>query len=313
LIDILILNEMIITKKIILGRIIKGTWKGFIVLGLVCVLAYLFNEYILLHYIEFPTIVPGILGPALAFFIGFNNNQAYDRWWEARKIWGGLVNDSRTWARQIVEYSSTEDAQEDKELLKIKKKTIYRHIAFLYALKDNLRSESRKGYRKYLDAEETSAVEKESNIHNAILSFQSKDLEYIKNRNWIDGFKFIELNKMIVRFCDGMGMSERIKNTVFPTTYTYYTRLFIWLFIISMTFVFSDLVGVWSIFFGILVGYIYIVMHTIGLAILNPFEPVPSGISLDQITRTIEINLLETLKESDIPEPIKSTNGEYIM
>jgi ion channel-forming bestrophin family protein len=304
---------MIITRTIILGRIIKGTWRSFLFLALVCVSAYLFNEYVLHHYIQFPTIVPGVLGPALAFFIGFNNNQAYDRWWEARKIWGGLVNDSRTWARQIVEYTSGEGSESVEEISKIKKRAIYRHIAFLYALKDNLRGERRREYRKYLDAEETNAVEKESNIHNAILSFQSKDLAYMKKSNWIDGFKFIELNKMIIQFCDWMGMSERIKNTVFPTTYTYYTRLFIWLFIISITFVFSDLVGGWSIFFGMLVGYVYIVMHTIGLAILNPFEPVPSGISLDQITRTIEINLLETLGDSDIPEPIKSVRGEYIM
>ena len=304
---------MIISKTIIFGRIVKGTWKSLFFLLLVCVAAYLFNEYILLHYIEFPTIVPAILGPALAFFIGFNNNQAYDRWWEARKIWGGLVNDSRTWARQLVQYASESDAELSNELNRVKKRAIYRHIAFLYALKDNLRGESKKDYRKYLSAEEINTVEQESNIHNAILSFQSKDLEYMKKSNWIDGFKFIELNKMIVRFCDGMGMSERIKNTVFPTLYSSYTRIFIWLFIISMTFVFSDLVGAWSIFFGVLVGYIYIVMHSIGLAILNPFEPVPSGISLDQITRTIEINLLETLGESDIPKPIKSVRNEYVM
>ncbi|MCK5872931.1 MAG: hypothetical protein KAG26_08895, partial [Methylococcales bacterium] len=116
-----------------------------------------------------------------------------------------------------------------------------------------------------------------------------------------------------VRFCDGMGMSERIKNTVFPTSYTSYTKMFIWFFIVSMTFVFSDLVGAWSIFFGAFVGYIYIVMHTIGLAILNPFEPTPAGVPIDQITRTIEINLLETLGEPDIPAPVENVNGEYVL
>ena len=304
---------MIIRKTIILSRIIKGTWKSLLLLVLICVSAYLFNEYILLHYIEFPTIVPGILGPALAFFIGFNNNQAYDRWWEARKIWGALVNDSRTWARQLVHYPSVANPEEEEELNEIIKRAIYRHIAFLYALKGNLRGEQNKDYRKYLSREESDAIELESNMHNAILSNQSKDLEYMVKKNWIDGFKFIELNKMLIKFCDEMGMSERIKNTVFPPTYTYYTRLFIWFFIISLTFVFSDLVGVWSIFFGAFVGYIFLVIHTIGLVILNPFEPTPSGISLDQITRTIEINLLETLGDSDIPEPIKNVKNEYIM
>ena len=306
---------MIITKNIRITRIFKGTWRSFIILIFVCVFSFLLNEYVLHHYIELPSIIPAILGPALAFFIGFNNNQAYDRWWEARKIWGALVNDSRTWARQIISYPSVENAviEEKEELNGIQKKTIYRHIAFLYALKDNLRGENKRGYRKYLSQKETETVERESNIHNAILTLQSQELDYINKKGWIDGFRFREFNNMIVSFCNEMGKSERIKNTVFPTTYTFYTRVFIWFLIVSMTFVFSDIVGVWSILFGIFVGYIFLVIHAIGLAILNPFEPTPSGISLDQITRTIEINLLEMLGESNIPEPIKSVKDEYIM
>jgi len=83
---------MIITKNIRITRIIIGTWKTLFFLVIGCVLAYLLNEYILKSYFEFPSIIPAILGPALAFFIGFNNNQAYDRWWEARKIWGAILN-----------------------------------------------------------------------------------------------------------------------------------------------------------------------------------------------------------------------------
>ena len=149
------------------------------------------------------------------------------------------------------------------------------------------------------------------------MNFDTKTLElnlnYLKLKGWIDGFKFIELNKMVISFCDEMGKSERIKNTVFPTTYIYYTRISIWFLIVTITFVFTDLVGPWSILFGVAVGYIFLIIHAIGLAILNPFEPTPAGISLDQITRTIEINLLETLGESKIPDPIKSVNNEYIM
>ena len=304
---------MIITKNIRITRIFKGTWKSFLILIFVCVTSYLLNEYVLHHYIEIPSVIPAILGPAIAFFIGFNNNQAYDRWWEARKIWGALVNDSRTWARQLIHFPSANTSMDEDELSEIKKRAIYRHIAFLYALKDNLRGENKGDYRKYLSQKEIEAVEPESNIHNAILSMQSQDIEYLNKKGWIDGFRFIELNKIVVSFCNEMGKSERIKSTVFPTTYTFYTRVFIWLLIVSMTFVFSDLVGVWSILFGVFVGYVFLVIHTIGLAILNPFEPTPSGISLNQITRTIEINLLEMLGESNIPEPIQSVNNEYVM
>ena len=304
---------MIIAKKLGLNRVMAKTWRTLLFLGLVCVLAYFFNAYVLQRYVEFPSIIPAILAPALAFFIGFNNNQAYDRWWEARKIWGSLVNDSRSWARQLMHYLSGEDSVIKEELDEIKKRTIYRHIAFLYALKEKLRGDESKNYRKYLSEEEVTRVEFESNTHNAILNEQSRDLEYLYKNGVLDGFKFLELNKMIINFCDEMGKSERIKNTVYPVTYIFYTRVFIWVLVIDVTFVVGNLIGPWAIFFGILVGYVFIVTHAIGLAILNPFEPVASGIPLDQITRTIEINLLEALGEKEIPEPVKSINNEYVM
>ncbi len=304
---------MIIAKNIRISKIITGSGINLIILILVCSASYLIDIFILKDYLEVPSIVPGILGPALAFFIGFNNNQAYDRWWEARKIWGALVNDSRSWARQLIYYTSANSAEEINELRKLRRRTIYRHIAFLYALKENLRGSNEKEYKKFLSSKEYELIVTKSNTHNAILNEQSKDLQYMNNRGWIDGFRFVEMNKTITKFCDQMGMSERIKNTVFPSTYVFYTKIFIWFLIISMTFVSADLVDFWSIPIGVFVGYVFLVTHSVGLTILNPFEPTPSGISLDQITRTIEINLLESLGEKEIPQPIQSINNEYIM
>lgn len=110
-----------------------------------------------------------------------------------------------------------------------------------------------------------------------------------------------------------MGKSERIANTVFPTTYNYYTGLFIWIFIVSIILVTAQIVGAWSIVIGTLIGYLFLTSHKIGQSLLNPFEDIPSGIPLDQIARTIEINMLQTLQESDIPKTVESVNGEYIM
>ena len=305
--------KMIITKNIRIDRIIAGTWKNTLLILFVCGVSYLFNELFLSHYFNFPPIVDAILGPALAFFIGFSNNQAYDRWWEARKIWGALVNDSRTWARQIIYYITAPDDQRMDEIRGKQKEAIYRHIAFLYALKDSLRGETKKEYRKYLSTEESDVVERESNIQNAILSLQSKELDDLYKKSWTDGFRFMELNKMLISFSNEMGKSERIKNTVFPPTYGFYTRVFIWILVVSTTIVLADTNGAWSILFGALIGYVFLTTHTIGQALLNPFDPIPTGIALNQITRTIEINLLETLGEPDIPKPIQSVNNEYIM
>ncbi len=71
--------------------------------------------------------------------------------------------------------------------------------------------------------------------------------------------------------------------------------------------------GLWSILIGFLVGTIFAITYSIGLALLNPFDPIISGIPLDQIARTIEINLLESLGETDIPNPLGDVDGKYIM
>lgn len=190
---------------------------------------------------------------------------------------------------------------------------IYRHIAFLYVLKEALRGRKDEQLGKYLTAEEGREIELHHNKQNALLLKQSADLNALYQQGHIDGFKFMEMNQTITSFCNEMGKSERIRNTVFPTTYNYYTKTFIWIFIVSVTVVTSNLIGAWSILFGSLVGYVFLTIHNIGLLLINPFEFIPTGIPLDQITRTIEINLLEMLGEKDVPEPVRTVNDEYIM
>ncbi|WP_373513221.1 bestrophin family protein [Persicitalea sp.] len=304
---------MLISKNVRIGRIISGTGRYAAFDLFICVAAFFISDYVVSRYFAFPAIIPTILGTALAFFVGFNNNQSYDRWWEARKIWGALVNDSRTWARQIIYNTSASDNIPEQELNILRRVAIWRHIAFLYALKKNLRKSVTKEHAKFLSLEEFTDVERAMNVPNAILSHQSELVEDLYKRKAIDGFRFMEMNRMIVNFCDEMGKSERIANTVFPTTYNYYTRAFIWIFTVSTTMVTANAIGYWSILFGTLVGYIFLTTHSVGQALVDPFEPLPTGIPLDQITRTIEINLLEMLGEEDIPEPIQSVDGEYIL
>lgn len=280
---------------------------------LACTVAYLLNEFWLNRYFEFPGFIPTIIGTALAFFIGFNNNQAYDRWWEARKIWGSIVNNSRTWTRQVLFHTQPNANIPPSELSKIQKTLVKRHIAFLYCLKAYLRRSDSQEYHKYLSEKECKEVISQTNVHNAILSNQSKDLERLYQNNSIDGFKFIEFSNTITKFCDDMGRSERIRNTVFPTTYIYYSKVFIWLFVYSATMSIGSAIGIWSVVFGSLIGYIFFTIHAIGQILIDPFEDIPTGIPLDQITRTIEINLLEMLDEESIPAPVESVKGEYVM
>lgn len=304
---------MIITHNIKLSSVISGTWQYSLYIFITCVAAYYVNQYFINELFDFPALIPSIIGTALAFFIGFNNNQAYSRWWEARKIWGAIVNDSRTWARQVMQFIPNDDAGNYEEIRQFKQKFIRRHIAFLYALKERLRETKDQEFKQYLDQEEINTVMQYTNKYNAILSLQTADLNEVYSKKYIDGFRFYALNENLTKFCDHMGKSERIKGTVFPTTYNFYTKIFIWFLIISVTMVLGDLLGKVAILFGFLVGYIFMTIQHMGQALMEPFDQIPTGISLNQITRTIEIDLLETLGETNIPEPVKSINNTYIL
>ncbi|QPH38227.1 bestrophin family protein [Pedobacter endophyticus] len=296
---------MLLIQNIRLSRILINTWRVDLIMIASCTIAYFTREYLIAHHFQVSAIVPTVLGTAIAFFIGFNNNQAYDRWWEARKIWGALVNDSRSFARALINYVDGDNTTSIT--------MIHRHIAFLYSLKASLRGTVDEIYIKYLTDDDLKEVAKHKNMHNAILNIQARDLQKLSKANQVDGFRFIEINEMLVRFSDSMGMSERIKNTIFPTTYSYLTKVFIWLFVVTFTLAISDTAGIAAIFLGWLIGFVFVSTQINGMSLINPFETNSAGVPLNSITRTIEINLLQMLEEENIPEPVKPINEEYIL
>lgn len=304
---------MLITPNIRANRVLCSTWPPFLFSVTICTLSYFLTEHLLHRYFTVPVFMPTVLGTALAFFVGFNNNQAYDRWWEARKIWGALVNDSRTWTRQLLTFPTPSAALPSAELNTLRDRMVHRHIAFLYALKGYLRKAKEDTYSDRLPTGDAARIAGQGNVHNALLTLQSADLATLNNAGAIDGFRFLEMDRTLTAFCDDMGRSERIRNTVFPTTYNYYARLFIWFFIFAVTSAMNDSLGAWSILLGTFLGYVFLMIQNIGQVLLNPFDPIPTGIPLDQITRTIEINLLEMLGEQDVPPPVESVDGEYVL
>jgi ion channel-forming bestrophin family protein len=301
---------MLLKQNLSLYRILKITWQIDLLMIASCTAAYFLDTLVLKNW-HLPATFPALMGTAIAFFIGFSNNEAYSRWWEARTIWGGLVNDSRSWARALMAYSHPADY---KGISQQEEKMIKRHLAFLYALKASLRRKPDGLYEKYLSEEERNQVKGFTNIPNAILDIQARELQLLQDMKYIDGFKFLHLNGVLTNFTDGMGKSERINNTVFPTTYVYFTRLFIWMLVILVTMALSSEVGPSSIFLGWIIGFVFHTTHINGMSLMNPFEFIPSGVPLDSITRTIEINLLEGLGEKFVPAPIApERGGEYIL
>ncbi len=295
---------MLITHRVRLGRIVQGTWRAGTSVIVTCTLAYFVNHQLLRPHFDFPALVPTVLGTALAFFIGFNNNQAYSRWWEGRIIWGGLVNESRTWARLVISFFGGGDQAQ---------RLVRRQIAFIYALKDALRGAQHDTWRSYLNEEDRDVVTRARNRHNAILLMQGRELQAAYRDGKIDGYQLLELERALSNLTNEMGRAERIKSTVFPTTYGYYTYAFVFIFIVSITAVLGNTIGAWAIMFGCVIGYVFLTIHTIGQVLLDPFEARPTGLALDQISRNIEINLLEMLGETELPAPVTPIKGEYVL
>lgn len=304
---------MLLKQNLSLYRVFKITWYIDLIMLALCTIAYFVDTRVLSE-VHLIAALPTLIGTAIAFFIAFNNNQSYSRWWEARIIWGGLVNDSRSWARTVLAHIGPVRETDAVQVAALKRQMVRRHIGFLYALKTSLRKVKDDGYLHYLPAEDLPWLVGNNNIPNALLDRQAYDLEQLSAMGAVDGFRFKALNELLNNFCDSMGKSERINNTVFPTTYIYFTRLFIWMLVILVTMTLTESVGVWSIFFSWLIGFVYHTSHLNGMSLMNPFDGTPSSVPLNSITRTIEINLLQSLGEKELPGPEPTIrNGEYIL
>lgn len=304
---------MLLKPDLRLSRVIRITWKVDLWMIALCTGAYLLETYLVRGRIHIPGVIPALLGTALAFFVGFNNNQAYSRWWEARAVWGGLVNDSRSWTRSLLAYAQARPGTPPPAEGNLAVQLIYRNLSFLHALKKNLRDTQDQDYRTHLAPPEQNALSRYANIPAALLDMQARDLQRLRDDSVIDGFTFLTLNELLVRFCDSMGKCERIKNTLFPATYLYFTRIFIWILIAVLTMDIVEEAGIWSIALGWLIGFVFHVTHLNGLSLMNPFDGNPACIPLDSMIRTVEINVLQMLDHAPVPEPVEAVNGEYIL
>lgn len=235
----------------------------FLIIALVPNILYSIIGFKWLH---LPWLPIALIGTAVAFIIGFQNNVAYDRIWEARKIWGGIVNTSRTFAVMIKDFITNEHAKlklNEKELTGLRKKIIHRHIAWLTSLRYAMRQHKpwevflehrtnrewakniyipevaiplEEGLKSYLSIEEYEYVMEKHNKSVAILSLQSKQLRDLKEKGLIWEFSFLELENQIKDLLDHQGKSERIKNFPYPRQYATLNNYFVWIFIVLLPF-----------------------------------------------------------------------------
>ncbi|MFY0652404.1 MAG: multidrug transporter [Cyclobacteriaceae bacterium] len=281
-----------------------------------------------------------LLGIAVAFYLGFKNNSSYERLWEARKIWGGIVNASRSFTVMIREFVNNDEAKEqqsESSLSALKKTIAHRHVAWLRALTLELRKlkpwehdgkidqKLRKmldlDYREdrfdilkeYLSAEDYEYIMTKGNRSSHIMSRQSKHLMELRQAGIIEHFRHLELQALITEFYSLQGKSERIKNFPFPRQYATVNYFFVVTFIILLPFgmldVFTQLGHndwIWfAIPFSVLGSWVFWMMEVIGDFSENPFEGLYNDVPITQLATGIEIDIRQMLDETDLPDPIE--------
>jgi ion channel-forming bestrophin family protein len=276
-------------------------------------IAFIYDSY---HFtrITIPLAVPAVLGTVISLLLGFRSNQAYDRWWEARHIWGAVVNDSRTLARQIISF--THDDFEGSEAQAFKERVIRRQIAWSFSLGKHLRGEpAAKGLEKYLNKKELEYIRGIDNVPSALLDMMGRDLKLALEEGWINRFQQVEIDKTISRLCDSMGKCERIKNTVFPSTYSLYIHLALMLFIALLPFGVIEYFGIIEVPLVVAISACFLLIEKMAIHLQDPFENKPTDTPMTSIAQGIEKNLtqlynIEPLRKRKI---LSTTNAEVVL
>lgn len=267
-----------------------------------------------------------LVGTAVAFVTGFKNNAAYGRLWEARQVWGSIINLSRTWAVQVRDLAKSSP--------EVKRALIVRHLAWLTALRFQLREPrawetvdqpENKNYLRFYDVPEwksdlvtelkallpeaeVAAITTKKNRATHLLAAQSKGLEELATKGELTDLRFLELQRSVAGLYDCQGRCERIKNFPYPRQFSTLNTYFIWILVLSIPFALLPELHrlgphyAWAtIPIASLVSWIFYMIDKIGESSESPFQGGPNDVPISAMARTIEIDLRELLGEPAPP------------
>ena len=287
---------MLLNKKIPMKYVLGKIRTELTLVIVFCISFQMFHYFFETISTNIPIAIPTIIGTIISLLLAFKSNQAYDRWWEARIIWGSIVNDSRTLLRQIIIFY--DDPDFSVQANDFKEKFAKRQAAWCYSLGQSLREKDPiKQIKHLLDEEELRFVKKHKHVPNAILLLHAKDLKKALNTDKINVYQQVEIDNTLSRLCDAMGKCERIKNTIFPTTYSMYIRFALCLFIILLPFGLINNIGWLQIPLVTTIAAAFFLIEKMAIHLQDPFENRPTDTPVSAISNTIEKNLMQMVNE----------------
>ncbi|ACU58748.1 bestrophin family protein [Chitinophaga pinensis] len=264
-----------------------------------------------LKHMAIPLSVPMIMGTVISLLLAFRSNQAYDRWWEARTIWGAIVNDSRSFTRQVLSFVD-DSAYESEEINHFRERMVRRQIAWCYALSQSLRGlDGKDGLEKHISKREVAYVSRFANIPMALLDLHARDLNYALKKGWLNEFQQVTLDQTLSRLCDAMGKCERIKNTVFPATYSLYIHFAMNFFILLLPFALIEYFGLIEVPLVVAIAASFLLIEKMAIHLQDPFDNKPTDTPMTTISRNIERDLKQLLNDHHLPETTQNVDHKF--
>ena len=260
--------------------------------------------------------VVAMLATVVGVFLVFRFNEAYNRWWEARILWGRLVNASRGFGRQVTTLLTRERLPElgtPEDERQLQRELLYRHIAYIKALRLSLRrQDSWREIEPFLDREEFDSLLRVANIPAQLIQRQGARLASLLKGSTSQHLLLVQFDNTLNELYDIQGSCERIKNTAFPDNVSLSSRVLVWgtMLSIPLGFLEQGEPAYWFEFIVVLfISLSFLLVHQRGEELKNPFDNKPNDTPMTVLCRAIEIDLREQFGESEVPAPIQPANG----
>lgn len=255
-----------------------------------------------LTFLGLPSLPLGMMAAALSLFLAFRTNSAYDRWWEARKLWGSLVNDSRTFSRQALTLVDRGGDADSTDLVEWQ-------ITYVHALRCHLRRQNPFPEMGSLAPSLVAWLRTQRNVPLALLVYAGTRLRELFDQGRIDSYRFVQLDATLTRLCDIQGACERIKNTPLPRQYEYFPRVMVGVYCLLLPFGLVEGMGLLTPLASTVVSFIFVVLESIGRDIEAPFDNTVHDTPMSQLSRAIEINLREIVGDTPAPREVTPVDG----
>lgn len=279
------------------GSVLRRILPQLLCIAVLSLVVNHFNGQIMHWKVTLNPVPMSLLGITLAIFLSFRNSASYDRYWEARKLWGTVLNEARTLTRQSLTLVARGfDSQRFGLGL----------VAFSCLLKHHLRGTS--GIDEIADLVPDSTRKRLSRarfVPAVMLLELSKWLRDAREAGQLDPVLVQAMEPGIGRISDAMGGCERILNTPLPFTYVVMIHRTVYIYCLLLPFALVDTLGDMAVIMSVFIGYTFLALEALGDEIEEPFGMHPNDLALNAMTRQIEITVRELLDDEHLPPPVQ--------